>query len=50
MPRDAMDIEGLGPAVVKQLVEKGLVNVADLYTLTVETLNLEEWDPNQHKQ
>ena len=30
--RDAMDIEGLGPAVVNQLVEKGLVkDAADLY-------------------
>ena len=32
--RDAMDIEGLGPAVVAQLLEKGLIaNVADLYEL-----------------
>ena len=32
--RDAMDIEGLGPAVVQQLVESGLIrNVADLYSL-----------------
>lgn len=32
--RDAMDIEGLGPAVVAQLVENGLIaNVADLYDL-----------------
>lgn len=32
--RDAMDIDGLGPAVVKQLVESGLVrNAADLYRL-----------------
>lgn len=32
--RDAMDIEGLGPAVIQQLVEKGLVrNPADLYSL-----------------
>ena len=32
--RDAMDIEGLGPAVVQQLVESGLIhNVADLYHL-----------------
>ena len=29
-----MDIEGLGPAVVAQLLEKGLIaNVADLYEL-----------------
>lgn len=32
--RDAMDIEGLGPAVVEQLVSSGLVNNAyDLYSL-----------------
>ena len=32
--RDAMDIEGLGPAVVAQLVENNLIaNVADLYDL-----------------
>ena len=32
--RDAMDIAGLGPAVVQQLVESGLIrNVADLYRL-----------------
>ncbi len=32
--RDAMDIEGLGPAVIQQLVESGLVrNPADLYSL-----------------
>jgi len=32
--RGAMDIEGLGPALVDQLVEKGLVHdVADLFTL-----------------
>ena len=34
--RDAMDIEGLGPAVVAQLVENGLIaNVADLYDLSL---------------
>ena len=32
--RDAMDIEGMGPAVVEQLLKTGLVkDVADLYTL-----------------
>ena len=37
--RDAMDIEGLGPAVVQQLVESGLIaGVADLYSLTVERI------------
>ena len=35
--RSAMDIEHLGPAVVQQLVESGLIsNVADLYSLTAE--------------
>ena len=35
--RDAMDIEGLGPAVVQQLVEHKLIsNVADLYSLRSE--------------
>ena len=37
--RNAMDIEGLGPAVVEQLVERGLVqDVGDLYALDHETL------------
>jgi DNA ligase (NAD+) len=37
--RDAMDIEGLGPAVIEQLVGKGLVrDVADLYRLKLEDL------------
>jgi DNA ligase (NAD+) len=37
--RTAMDIEGLGEAMVTQLCEAGLVNdVADLYTLTAEQL------------
>ena len=32
--RDAMDIEGLGPAVLEQLVDAGIVcNIVDLYTL-----------------
>ena len=32
--RDAMDIEGLGPAVIQQLVDSGLVSsAADLYSL-----------------
>ena len=35
--RDAMDIEGLGPAVVQQLVDSGLIsNAADLYSLRAE--------------
>lgn len=37
--RRAMDIEGLGPALVEQLVNKGLVkNIADLYRLKKEQL------------
>ena len=37
--RNAMDIEGLGPAVVEQLVETGLVkDLSDLYELDVESL------------
>lgn len=32
--RDAMDIEGLGPAVLEQLLDAGLIhNIVDLYTL-----------------
>jgi len=37
--RDAMAIDGLGPALIRQLVERGLVkNPADLYRLTREDL------------
>jgi len=37
--RDAMDIDGMGPAVMSQLIERGLVrNPADLYFLTAEEL------------
>jgi DNA ligase (NAD+) len=37
--RSVMDIDGLGEALVEQLVDRGLVrNVADLYTLTQEQL------------
>ncbi len=37
--RDAMDIEGLGPAVVEQLMEAGLLHsAADLYALQAEQL------------
>ncbi len=37
--RAAMDIEGLGPALVDQLVDRGLVrDPADLFTLTVDQL------------
>jgi DNA ligase (NAD+) len=35
--RDAMDIDGMGPAIIDQLVEKELVNnIADIYNLTEE--------------
>lgn len=37
--REAMDIEGLGPSLVEQLVESGLVSsIPDLYRLTLEDL------------
>ncbi len=37
--RDAMDIEGLGEAVIEQLLQKKLVNnIADLYSLKKENL------------
>ncbi|MBP3481146.1 MAG: NAD-dependent DNA ligase LigA [Clostridia bacterium] len=37
--KDAMDIEGLGPAIVQQLIDSLLLkDVADLYTLTQEQL------------
>ena len=37
--RNAMDIDGLGPAVLNQLIESGLVKTAaDLYTLRVEDI------------
>jgi DNA ligase (NAD+) len=37
--RNAMNIDGLGPALISQLTEKGLVkNPADLYGLTLEQL------------
>lgn len=37
--RGAMDIEGLGPAIVEQLYNEGLIeDIADLYSLDVENL------------
>src|SRR5262249_36585437 len=37
--RNAMDIEGLGVAIIDQLVDEGLVrSIPDLYTLTLEKL------------
>lgn len=41
--KDAMDIEDMGPKVVKRLVDKGLVkSIADIYTLNSEELALLE--------
>lgn len=38
--RDAMDIEGLGPAVVEKLLENNLIkSAADIYNLTAEQLS-----------
>jgi DNA ligase (NAD+) len=38
--RRAMDIEGLGPALIDQLVDKGIVSsLTDLYSLTAEQLS-----------
>ncbi|MBQ2781982.1 MAG: NAD-dependent DNA ligase LigA [Oscillospiraceae bacterium] len=38
--RNAMDIDGLGPAVINSLIENDLVkNAADLYTLKVEDIS-----------
>ncbi len=37
--RDAMDIEGLGPAVLEQLLQNGLIsNIVDLYTIDYEKM------------
>jgi len=37
--RDAMDIDGMGPALIEQLVARGLVaNIADLYDLNPDTI------------
>lgn len=37
--RDAMDIEGLGPAVLEQLLKEGLINnIVDIYTLKAEDI------------
>jgi DNA ligase (NAD+) len=51
--RHAMDIEGLGEAVVDQLIRQGLVNdVSDLYTLTadrLESLTVEPQEPRSER-
>ncbi|MCD6362466.1 MAG: NAD-dependent DNA ligase LigA [Synergistetes bacterium] len=45
--RDAMDIRGLGPAIIEQLVERKLVrDIADIYYLTYDDLlSLERMGP-----
>ncbi len=41
--RDAMDIEGLGPAVLEQLLDAGLIsNIDDIYNLDYERVGLLE--------
>lgn len=41
--RDAMDIEGLGPAVLEQLLENGIIsNIVDIYTIDFEKAALLE--------
>lgn len=41
--RDAMDIEGLGPAVLEQLLDAGLIhNIVDLYTIDYEKMAMLE--------
>lgn len=35
--RDAMNIDGLGPAIIEQLLDKNMINnIADIYSLTTE--------------
>lgn len=35
--RDAMNIDGMGPAIIEQLLDKNMIsNIADIYSLTVE--------------
>lgn len=37
--RDAMDIDGMGPAIIEQLLDENLIaNIADIYTLKKEEL------------
>ncbi|MBQ6809054.1 MAG: NAD-dependent DNA ligase LigA [Firmicutes bacterium] len=45
--KKAMDIDGMGPAVVKQLLDRGLVrDIADIYTLQMDDLlSLERFGP-----
>ena len=37
--REAMNIDGLGPAIIEQLLDRGLINnIADVYSLTAEEI------------
>ena len=37
--REAMNIDGLGPAIIEQLLDRGLINnIADVYSLTTEEI------------
>ena len=48
--RENMDIEGLGPAVIDELIAKGkLHSVADIYSLTFEDLR-ELWEDTERKK
>lgn len=38
--RDAMDIDGLGPSIIEQMIERNMIsNVADLYKLSLESIS-----------
>ncbi len=38
--RDAMDIDGLGPSIIEQMIERNMIsNAADLYKLSLESIS-----------
>lgn len=38
--RDAMDVDGLGPSIIEQMIERNMIsNVADLYKLSLESIS-----------
>lgn len=48
--RDAMDIEGLGPAIIETFVDKGLITkTEDIYTLTFEQIEQAQLDGFKEK-
>lgn len=48
--RDAMDIEGLGPAIIELFVNNGLIaKTEDIYTLTFDKINSAELDGFKEK-